>query len=118
MTNFGGHQAHGVAQALEQPRPVVGAGAGFHADHAGRQRGHQFCQLRPRHIRAHQRRLTRLINAVQGKHVLGEIDTQIQNGHGLPLSSELMRNRTSHRGTELPVAASRLARDGEVPFIR
>jgi hypothetical protein len=54
----------------------------------------------------------------QGKHVLGEIDTQSDNGHGLPLSNELMRFRTSNRGTSLPLAAMRLVRDGEVPFIR
>jgi hypothetical protein len=41
-----------------------------------------------------------------------------KDGHGLPLSNELMRYRTSHRGTQMPVAATRLVRDGEVPFIR
>lgn len=56
---------------------------------------------------------------MDGKDVLGEIDANGDNSHGLPLSSELMRFRTSHRGTSLPVAATpRLARDGEVPFIR
>jgi hypothetical protein len=35
-----------------------------------------------------------------------------------PLSSELMRFHTSHLGTQLPFAAMRLARLGEVPFIR
>ena len=60
------------------------------------------------------------IYAMHGKDVLGEIDSNGDNGsHGLPLPSELMRHCTSHRGTELPVAATaRLARDGEVPFIR
>jgi hypothetical protein len=29
-----------------------------------------------------------------------------------------MRDRTSHRGTRLPFTATRLVRDGEVPFIR
>jgi hypothetical protein len=50
--------------------------------------------------------------------VLGEIDADVDNSHGLPLPSELMRVRTFHRGTSLPVAAPRLVRDGEVPFIR
>jgi hypothetical protein len=54
----------------------------------------------------------------QGKHVLCQIDAKSHNSHGLPLSSELMRVRPSHRGTQLPFAAMRLARDGEVPFIR
>ena len=52
------------------------------------------------------------------KHVLGEIDADEYDSHGLPLPNELMRARTSHRGTLLPVAATRLSRDGEVPFIR
>jgi hypothetical protein len=71
-----------------------------------------------RHRRPHQRGLACFIHPVDRKHVLGEIDADVDNGHGLPLPSELMRLRTSHRGTTLPVAASRLVRDGEVPFIR
>ena len=62
--------------------------------------------------------LPALVDAVNGKNILGEIDTNGQNRHGLPLPDELMRVRTSHRGTQLPVAAMRLVRDGEVPFIR
>jgi hypothetical protein len=46
------------------------------------------------------------------------LEFQSDNGHGLPLPNELMRFRTSHRGTSLPVAAIRLVRDREVPFIR
>ena len=111
MTNF-------VARGLEQACPVVRAGAGFHADHAGRQGRDQRMQLVARHRRAHKLRLAGLVDAVHGKNVLGEIDTDSQNSHGLPLPSELMRVRTSHRGTSLPVAATRLVRDGEVPFIR
>jgi hypothetical protein len=34
-------------------------------------------------------------------------------------TSELMRDRTSHRGTLMPhTATARIIRDGEVPFIR
>ncbi len=70
------------------------------------------------HARAHQRRLAVLIDSVDRENVLGEIDPDVQNGHGLPLPSELMRLRHSHRGTQLPVARQRLAQDGEVPSIR
>jgi len=42
-------------------------------------------QLGARHGRAHQRRLARLIYTVHRKHVLGEIDANEDNGHGLPL---------------------------------
>ena len=45
-------------------------------------------------------------------------DPNEQNSHGLPLRSEWMRVRTSHRGTQVPSAAAALARDGEVPSIR
>ena len=62
------------------------------------------------------------INAMSSKDVLGEIDTDGDNGrHGLPLpkTSELMRDRISHRGTLMPYfAAVRITQDGEVPFIR
>ena len=105
--------------ALELPRPVVRAGARLDADGARRQRGHQSVELGARNLGLAQLHGTCGIDAVHSEHVLGQIDTNGQNGHGLPLSSELMRVRTSHRGTELPIAAiPQRARDGEVPFIR
>ena len=57
-------------------------------------------------------------HTMQCKDVLGEIDCNVQNRQGLSFPSELMKVRTSHRGTAVPVAALRLARDEEVPFIR
>ena len=72
-----------------------------------------------RHAEAQQSRSTTGIHAVNGKDVLCKVDAYGYDGHGLPLSIELMRIRTSHRGTQLPSpASSRAARDGEVPFIR
>jgi hypothetical protein len=111
-------QAHGVACGLEQACPVVGTGAGLHADHAGRQAGDELVQLVAWHGRTHQLGSTGIIHAVHRENILGEVNTYGQNRHGLPLPSELMRKRASHRGTELPIAATRLVRDGEVPFIR
>jgi hypothetical protein len=67
---------------------------------------------------AHQLRLSCGAHAVEGKHVLGEIDADEENGHGLPLPSELMRE--PHFPSWHFVADHRLARsawDGEVPFI-
>ena len=58
-----------------------------------------------------------LVDAVDCEDVLGEIDTNEDNGHGLPLSDELMRFATPSWHS-LPFAATRLVRDGEVPFIR
>src|SRR5574343_194593 len=71
-----------------------------------------------RYRRLQKVRLARLVHATNRKHVLGEINANGQNRHGLPLPGELMRFRTSHRGTQLLVAAARPVRDGEVPFIR
>lgn len=50
------------------------------------------------------------------KHVLGEINANRQNRHGLPLSDGLMSMCTSHRGTQRLSAAMRPVRYGEVPF--
>jgi hypothetical protein len=44
-------------------------------------------QLRAWHARAHQRGLAVLIDAVHGEDVLGEIDSDEDNNHGLPLST-------------------------------
>ena len=59
------------------------------------------------------------VDTVQGKDVLGEIDSGVQNGHGLPLPNGLMmRDLHFPSWHSLPVSASRRAREGEVPFIR
>jgi hypothetical protein len=97
---------------------MMRARARLHANGARRQRGYQLMQPGTLHARAHQHRLAVLVDSVDRKNVLGEIDPDEQNSHGLPLPSELMRLRTSHRGTLLPVSALRIARDGEVPSIR
>jgi hypothetical protein len=70
------------------------------------------------HARAHERGLGVLVHTVEREDVLGEIDSDVDNGPGLPLPGELMRVRASHRGTSSPVATSRPVRDGQVPFIR
>ena len=83
---LGRHQAHGVAKLLKLTSPVVGAGARFHADAARRQRDDEFEQLGTRHAGAHQHALACGIHAVNSKDVLGEIDSNGDNGrHGLPL---------------------------------
>ena len=82
---LGRHQAYGVAELLELARPLVGARAGFHADEARRQRGDEFEQLGARHARAHQHALACGIHAVNSKDVLGEIDSDGDNGRHGPL---------------------------------
>ena len=115
---LGRHQPNSVALLGKEPGPVMRSRAGLHANGARWQGGHQLMQPGAWHARPHQRRLAVLVDSVDRENVLGEIDPDVQNGHGLPLPSELMRLRHSHRGTQLPVAATRLARDGEVPSIR
>lgn len=66
----------------------------------------------------HQLGLAGQVDAVEREDDLGQIDAGEYDRPGLPLPNELMRVRTSHRGAQWPVAASRLARDGEVPFVR
>ena len=81
------HQFDGVAVAPEKPGPVVGAGAGFDADQA---RGHlhdQRQQLIPGDLRLDQYGFAVLIDAMDGKDVLGKIDSNCDNAHGFPLSS-------------------------------
>ena len=71
---------------LELIRPIVAAGACLHADDARRQCRDEFEQLGTRHTGTHQRWLACDINAMNSKDVLGEIDTDGDNGrHGLPL---------------------------------
>lgn len=118
MTNFGAIRRTVWPEAWNSRAQWLSARAGFHADHTGRQRRNQLMQLVARHGWANQLSLASLVYAMDRKNVLGEVDTNGQNRHGLPLPKELMRYRTSHRGTSLPVAAMRLVRDGEVPFIR
>lgn len=114
---LGRDDAHRVAELLKLPRPVVRARARLHADHARRQFGDQLQQRISPDRRAHQHRLAFRIHSVHHKHVLGEIDPNRNNGHGLPLPSELMRFATPSWHFDAVCRNTRLARDGEVPFI-
>jgi hypothetical protein len=89
-----------------------------HPHHALRQRRQQRGQLVARHRQPDQLGPARLIHSVHREHVLGQIHANRHNRRGHPLPDELMRARTSHRGTPLPVAAARPVRDREVPFMR
>jgi hypothetical protein len=62
------------------------AAAGLHADGAGRKRGDQFLQSGARHRRAHQFGPAGLVDSVHRKDVLGEIDADEYDSHGLPLA--------------------------------
>jgi hypothetical protein len=82
---LGRDQPHGVAVGLEQPCPVVGASAGFQADGAGQQVGDELVQLAAGHLRAHQFGLAGVVDAVDGRDVLGEIVADEYDSYGLPL---------------------------------
>ncbi len=92
--------------------------ASLHADGAGWQRRDHLAQPGTRGLGLEQLGHAGLVDAVNCEYALGQIDTNVQNPPGLPLSNESMRVGTSHRGTQLPVAATRLVRDGGVPCIR
>ena len=64
----------------------MGARTRFHADQARRQRGDQLQQLAACNARANQGGAACGIHAMDRKDVLGEIDSQSNNSHGLPLS--------------------------------
>ena len=113
------HQFDGVAISAKQPRPVVGARAGFHANPARRQLDDQRQQLLTRHVGFDQRRLAVLIHPMYRKDVLGEINSNGDNAHGLPLSWFQMDDfdiilLALRCRADLPP----LPRDGDVPFIR
>ena len=119
---LGRHQAHRVAEPLEFACPVVCATARFHANATRRQRGDEFEQLGTRHAGTQKYRLACGINAMYGKDILARLIpmvTMVDVDFPFQQTSELMRDRTSHRGTWMPCpATARLTRDGEVPFIR
>jgi hypothetical protein len=73
-----------VAELGKLARPVVSTRARFHADQARRQRGNQLQQRVASDVGAHQSRLAAFIDAVHGKDVLGEIDSDGDNGHDFP----------------------------------
>ncbi|MGF6735696.1 hypothetical protein OKW50_007869 [Paraburkholderia youngii] len=82
-----------MAVPLEHAGPVMRAGARFHANEARRQLCDQRRQLIARNTRLDQHRLTGLVHTVNGKYILGKIDSDSDNSHGLPLSLVSMNVR-------------------------
>jgi len=67
--------AHRVSRLGKFPGPVVGAGAGFHADQARWQVGHEFEQFGAWYFGAHQCGFAELVYAMNGEDVLGEVNS-------------------------------------------
>jgi hypothetical protein len=109
-----------VAVLGTQPRPVVRARTRLHCDRARRQRRHQLQQFGARNARALQFNFAKLIDAVHGKDVLGEIDSNAQNSHGLLLPMKLMNFALSswHLPANRRNLSVQLYRIGEFSFIR
>ncbi|PQV42728.1 hypothetical protein B0G83_1494 [Paraburkholderia sp. BL21I4N1] len=78
---------------LEQSGPVVCARARFHANKARWQLCDQRSQLIARNSRLDQHCFAGLVYAVNGENVLGKIDPDSDNRHGLPLSLVSMNVR-------------------------
>ena len=114
---LGRHEPDGVTVKTKLSCPVVRAGAGLHADDAGRELYDQFHQVLTLDLGLDQYRLAAIIHAMHSKHVLGEIDSYSDNVHGLPLSWFDV-NCKLHHGTCCRLRLPPLPRDGEVPFIR
>lgn len=72
----------------EDARPVMRARAGLHGYGAGWQAGDQLDELPAVHRGALQFGPARFADPVDGEHVLGQIDANVDNAHGLLLPSE------------------------------
>ena len=97
----------------------MGSGAGFHSNQARRQLDDQRQQLFTRHFGFDQHRLVVLIHPMYRKDVLGEIDSDGDNAHGLPLLWFQMDDfDITILALRCRAALTPLPRDGEVPFIR
>ena len=76
-------------------------------------------QLVTKYFGFDQHGLAVLIHAMDGKDVLGQIDSYRDNAHGLPLSWFQMDDfRITILALRCPALSSPFPRDGEVPFIR
>ncbi|CAM2160416.1 conserved hypothetical protein [Paraburkholderia tropica] len=82
-----------MAVLLKHTGPVMSAGARFHPDEARWQLRDQRHQLISRHTRLDQHRFAGLVHTVNGEDILGKIDSDSDNRHGLPLSLVSMNVR-------------------------
>jgi hypothetical protein len=82
----GRHELDRMAVLLEQACPVMRTGAGLHADDTRRRLRNQHRQLIARNTWLDQYGFAGLVHAVDGEYILGKIDSDSDNRHGLPLS--------------------------------
>ena len=101
---------------LEHASPVMRTRARFHADETRWQLRDQCRQLIARHTRLDQHRLTRLVHTMNGEYILGKIDSDSDNRHGLPLSLVLMNVRNFIMARRCRLAASAAASGRGSPF--
>lgn len=95
--------------------------ARFHADQTRRQLGDQGQQRVALDRRFDQNGFACGINPVDRKNVLGQIQADGNNGHGLPLPNEHLMDGSHFPSWPFKAGRRnnpRLVRDGEVPFIR
>jgi hypothetical protein len=90
-------------------------GEGFHADQARRQVGDHFQQLPANHLGLDKYRLATLVNTMQSEYILGEIDADCNNTHGLPLANERFSVETQSWQQLLPAASAATSGRGS-PF--
>jgi hypothetical protein len=75
------HQPYRMPKSRQLACPVMGTAAGLHTNEADRQVGKQFSDLAALQLLL-QRRLAALIDRVNLKHVLCQVDTNCRNLHG------------------------------------
>jgi hypothetical protein len=108
-----------VPELDQLTRPVVGSAAGFHANEARWRGPQQRQQIRSLDLGLEQHHLARLIDAMYGKNILGKINTNCNNGHGLPLSNNFRMDQThfpSWRFDAVCQTSVWLLRDGGSPL--
>jgi hypothetical protein len=113
---LGRHQSHRMSESLKPAAPFVRSRAGFHADQARRQTGHDPQQLVAPH-RASQYHPTDAINCVQREDTLCQIDSHGSDlFHDFPSRLRLMT--TPLQSWHFDAGRFHRNRVGEVPFIR
>jgi hypothetical protein len=92
------------------------ARARFHANEARWQLCDQRRQMIARNTRLDQHRFAGLFYAVNGEYILGKIDSDSDNRHGLPLALVLMNVRNFIMASSMPICGFRRSLRTGSPF--
>jgi hypothetical protein len=96
------HQSHGVAHRLDLARPVVCAATGLHPDQARRKIREEHSNLVSAQLLLHEH-LAALVDCVNLKHILGQVNADSRNLHGERSFSVQVVDQRLHCGTSMPL---------------